>query len=48
MMEGSDKSEEQSLNAPYNRFIYAIRAPDSKRQYPKRLEVFLNFITIAG
>ena len=41
-------SKEKSLNGPYNRFIYALKAPESKRQYPKRLEVFLNFIDIEG
>ena len=42
------KSREQVLEGPYNRFIYALKAPESKRQYPKRLEVFLNFINIEG
>ena len=42
------KSQEQIHSAPYNRFIYALKAPESKRQYPKRLEVFLNFISIEG
>ena len=28
--------------------MYALRAPESKRQYPKRLEVFLIFIKIEG
>ena len=28
--------------------FYAFKAPESKRQYPKRLEVFLNFINIDG
>jgi hypothetical protein len=32
----------------YNRFLYALKAPESKRQYPKCLEVFLNFIDIEG
>ena len=38
------KSNEQSSRVPYNRLIYGLSAPESKRQYPKRLEVFLNFI----
>ncbi len=42
------KSQEQVLSVPYNRFIYALKAPESKRQYPKRLEIFLNFINIEG
>lgn len=32
---------------PYKRFLYALKAPETKRQYPKRLEVFLNFIGIS-
>jgi len=31
---------------PCNRFLYALKAPETKRQYPKRIEVFLNFIGI--
>lgn len=42
------KSKEQVSNGPYNRFLYALKAPESKRQYPKRLEVFLHFINIDG
>ena len=42
------KSQEQIISTPYNRFIYALKARESKRQYPKRLEVFLNFIDIKG
>ena len=26
-------------------FMYALKAPESKRQYPKRLKVFLDFLT---
>jgi hypothetical protein len=39
---------EQVSNGPYNRFLYALQATESKRQYPKRLVVFLNFIGMAG
>jgi hypothetical protein len=42
------KPREQVSNGPYNRFLYALKAPESKRQYPKRLEVFLIFIKIEG
>lgn len=31
---------------PYQKFIYALRAPESKRQYPRRLKVFLDYIDI--
>ena len=26
-------------------FMYALKAPESKRQYPKRLKVYLDFLT---
>lgn len=39
---------EQVSNVPYNRFLYALKAPESQRQYPKRLEVFLKFIDMKG
>jgi hypothetical protein len=29
---------------PYENFVYALRAPESKRQYPRRLKVFLDFL----
>ncbi|HEY7569967.1 MAG TPA: hypothetical protein VH796_01235, partial [Nitrososphaeraceae archaeon] len=30
---------------PLAMFMYAQKAPESKRQYPKRLKVFLDFLT---
>ena len=30
---------------PLQMFLYALKAPESKRQYPKRLKVFLDFLT---
>jgi hypothetical protein len=32
--------------SPYLRFTYALNAPDSKRQYPKRFKVFLDYLGI--
>jgi hypothetical protein len=29
---------------PYLNFLYALRAPESKRQYPRRFKVFLDFL----
>jgi hypothetical protein len=31
---------------PLAMFMYALKAPESKRQYPKRLKVFLDFLTL--
>ena len=42
------KSKEPNFNGPYNRFIYALISPETKRQYLRRIEVFLNFIDIEG
>jgi integrase len=29
-------------------FMYALRAPDTRRQYPRRFQFFLNFLTLSG
>jgi hypothetical protein len=29
-------------------FLYALKAPDTKRQYPLRFQYFLNFLYIPG
>jgi hypothetical protein len=31
--------------SPLAMFMYALKAPESKRQYPKRLKVFFDFLT---
>ena len=36
------------MDSPYFRFIYALKAPETKRQYPKRLEVFLDYLKLQG
>lgn len=33
---------------PYNRFMYALKAIETRRQYPKSLGVFLDFIQVDG
>jgi integrase len=32
--------------SPYEKFMYALNSRESKRQYPKRLQMFLDFINI--
>lgn len=32
--------------SPFLKFMYALNAPESKRQYPRRLQVFLDFLRI--
>jgi len=33
---------------PLVNFLFALKAPETKRQYPKRLEVFLDFLNLTG
>lgn len=33
---------------PLERFLLALKAPETKRQYPKRLESFLDFLQLRG
>ena len=29
-------------------FLYAVKSPESKRQYPRRFKMFLDFLTLPG
>ena len=29
-------------------FLYALKAPESRRQYPRRFKMFLDFVNIQG
>jgi hypothetical protein len=33
---------------PYENFIYALKAPETKRQYPHRLDKFLSYLELKG
>jgi hypothetical protein len=33
---------------PLSLFLYALKAPESKRQYPRRLKVFLDYLQLEG
>jgi len=35
-------------NDPMSVFLYALKAPESRRQYPRRLKVFLDFLKLDG
>jgi hypothetical protein len=37
-----------SSTSPYLKFEYALHATATKRQYPKRLEVFFDFLNLKG
>jgi hypothetical protein len=32
----------------YTKFLFALNSPSTKRQYPKRLQNFLDFLKIEG
>jgi hypothetical protein len=33
---------------PLSVFLYALKAPETKRQYPQRLKVFIDYLGIEG
>ena len=33
---------------PVSNFLIALKAPETKRQYPRRLEVFFDFLNLEG
>lgn len=53
---GVQKDEEQAQEGlkyeeqedPLSIFLYALRAPETKRQYPRRLKVFFDFLKLEG
>ena len=44
---GQVEQQEQILT-PYDNFVYALRAKETKRQYPHRLDKFLVFMGFDG
>ena len=38
----------EEYNDPLQNFLYALKAPDSKRQYPRRLEYFFDYLGLEG
>jgi len=45
--ENNKREKHNPINfASYEKFIYALSAKESKRQYPRRLQMFLDFINI--
>ena len=43
-----DQIYENTDLSPYQNFFYALRFPESKRQYPKRLQIFLDYLKLNG
>jgi hypothetical protein len=40
--------EEEEYQDPLSVFMYALKAPETKRQWPRRLKVFLDFLKLDG
>ena len=38
----------EDYNDPLEQFTFALRAPETKRQYPRRLKVFMDFVRLEG
>ncbi len=38
----------ENYDDPLQHFTYALSAPETKRQYPKRLKMFMDFVKIEG
>ncbi len=45
---GLESPENCDYDSPYFRFVYALKANETKRQYPKRLEIFLDYLKLKG
>ena len=44
----NDHSKYDHDDDPLQQFTYALKAPETKRQYPKRLKVFMDFVKLEG
>ncbi len=40
--------ENNNYLSPFQKFIYVLRAQETKRQYPKRLQIFFDYLQIQG
>ncbi|MDQ3084647.1 MAG: hypothetical protein M3Q77_07530 [Thermoproteota archaeon] len=45
-MSSAVRAYSNSELSPYQKFVYALRAKESQRQYPRRLQVFLDYLKI--
>ena len=46
--EGQDITKDENYVDPVANFLIALKAPETKRQYPRRLEVFFDFLKLEG
>lgn len=38
----------EQQNSPLSQFMYSLKAPETKRQWPRRLKMFFDFLNIEG
>ena len=43
-----EEKQQQELQDPMTRFMYALKARESKRQYPRRFKMFLDYLKLEG
>jgi hypothetical protein len=42
------QDEEEQEENPMTIFMYALKAPDTRRQYPQRFKMFLDYLKLEG
>jgi hypothetical protein len=42
------KQEQHEIQNPLTAFMYGLKAPETKRQWPGRLKIFLDYIILDG
>jgi hypothetical protein len=43
-----DKQEHHEIQDPLTAFMYGLKAPETKRQWPRRLKIFLDYLILDG
>ena len=43
-----DKQEHLEIQDPLTAFMYGLKAPETKRQWPRRLKIFLDYLILDG
>jgi hypothetical protein len=44
----NDDDDDDDVLDPLSNFLYALRAPETKRQYPRRFKMFLDYLGLEG
>jgi hypothetical protein len=46
--EKEKRQPQQELYDPMTKFMYALKSKESKRQYPRRFKMFLDYLKLEG